>query len=132
MNDRVKHPSERDLLLAADGELSRRRMRAIDVHLRSCWSCRALMQNIEHTIATFVSVRDAAAEKYLPPKGSAHARLAARLRMESMLGRTNPSVRAWLHRESRLFWIFSKKVLQIFPPGRNKTARSAKTGFRQG
>jgi anti-sigma factor RsiW len=47
------HPPGQELLLAADGELSRRRKAAVDAHLEACWTCRARMQEMESSIADF-------------------------------------------------------------------------------
>lgn len=56
--DRVRlHPSERDLLLFADGELGRRQAAKIERHLSYCWDCRAHMAQTEGAITGFVTLR---------------------------------------------------------------------------
>src|SRR5260370_463994 len=56
--DRVRlHPSEKDLLLFADGELRKRHAAKIELHLASCWGCRARLAETESTITDFVTLR---------------------------------------------------------------------------
>ena len=52
------HLSERDMLLAADGELPARRKAQVTAHLETCWSCRERMQSLEGTIAEFIRARN--------------------------------------------------------------------------
>jgi hypothetical protein len=47
------HLSDEELLLCADGELSRHRGAEVRAHLASCWDCRARMAEIEGTIVAF-------------------------------------------------------------------------------
>ena len=44
------HPSDQELVMAADGELSGRRESAVREHLACCWSCRTRMNEIEAAI----------------------------------------------------------------------------------
>ncbi len=48
------HPTDQDLLLAADGELPARRAATVRNHLLVCGDCRARMAEFETTIADFV------------------------------------------------------------------------------
>ena len=52
------HPANRDLIMAADGELPARRKLQVAAHLESCWSCRERMDSVETTIAKFVRARN--------------------------------------------------------------------------
>jgi len=79
MNDLRRHPSEKELLLAADGELSEAETARIEAHLKSCWICRGLRHDIEAAIATFVSMRGAMVDSRIPPNGPSRAMLTARL-----------------------------------------------------
>jgi hypothetical protein len=74
------HISDVDLLLEADGELSRRRGGQIRAHLAECWSCRARRVELEDTIAHFVRAHEASLDGELPSDDSGRAMLAARLR----------------------------------------------------
>jgi hypothetical protein len=72
------HPSNQELLLAADGELSSRRAGRVQAHLSSCWHCRTRMQEIETTIAEFTHAFEIADES-IPPNDGPRALLKARL-----------------------------------------------------
>ena len=48
------HPTDQELLLAADGELSSSRGAEVHAHLSSCWHCRARMAEVEKTVFDFV------------------------------------------------------------------------------
>jgi anti-sigma factor RsiW len=54
MRFRDSHPSDRELVLAADGELSARRMEQLRRHLAACWECRVRTQELEGAIGEFV------------------------------------------------------------------------------
>jgi hypothetical protein len=79
MNDLLRHPSEKELLLAADGELPEPETARIEAHLKACWVCRGLRHDIESAIATFVSVHGAMLDSRIPPSGPSRALLTARL-----------------------------------------------------
>lgn len=53
---RDSHPSDQELLMAADGELGGRRVRRVAAHLNRCWECRARAREMEAAIAEFVRV----------------------------------------------------------------------------
>jgi hypothetical protein len=73
------HLSERDLVLAADGELPARRKAKVNAHLESCWSCRERMLFLESTITDFVRARNRELNEQLPPSEGPGALLRARL-----------------------------------------------------
>src|SRR5580698_10647894 len=77
--DAKLHPSDQELLLSADGELSRRRAAEVRVHLAACWPCRARMAEIERTIVDFVRVRNQDLDSMLPPVAGPRAILKAQL-----------------------------------------------------
>jgi hypothetical protein len=79
MADDFIHPSDQDLLLCADGELSRRRTRAVREHLIACWNCRTRMAEIERTIGDFVKVHHGSLDAQLPPMDGPRALLTMRL-----------------------------------------------------
>lgn len=79
MTDPLSHPSEKELLLFADGELSEAETARIEAHLKACWICRSLRYDIEAAIATFVSVHGAMLDSRIPPSGPSRALLTARL-----------------------------------------------------
>src|ERR1700733_2881135 len=73
------HLSDREMLLAADGELSTRRAAQVHVHLAQCWACRARMAEIEQTIAAFARAHRQTLDPQLPPIVGPRALLRARL-----------------------------------------------------
>ena len=83
--DRIRlHPSERDLFLYADGELHKKHAAKIELHLASCWDCRARLTEIENTITDFVTLRRKALDRRIheasfPSARTARALLRARI-----------------------------------------------------
>jgi len=73
------HISEQDLILAADGELSKRQMAAVSRHLDGCGMCRTRMKEIEDTIARFVRVYRDTLDPEIPSSLGPRALLRARL-----------------------------------------------------
>jgi hypothetical protein len=73
-----RHPSDEELLLAGDGELSPRRAAQVRAHLSSCWHCRTRAGQIESTIAEFVRAYEESGESFPPVEGP-RALLKARL-----------------------------------------------------
>ena len=73
------HLSDRDLIMALDGELSVRRRAAISAHLDSCWSCRERMRSLDSTILEFVRARNRDFEGRMANAGGPRALLRTRL-----------------------------------------------------
>jgi Putative zinc-finger len=73
------HPSDQDLLLTADGELSARRAAQVRAHLVSCWDCRARMAELEKTIVDFARAHRQALDPHLPPIAGPRSLLRAQL-----------------------------------------------------
>jgi len=79
MLDHHVHPTDEELLLAADGELSNHRARQLNRHLADCWECRARVTELEATIAGFMRAHRQTAKLQLPAITGSQALLAARL-----------------------------------------------------
>jgi anti-sigma factor RsiW len=79
MNQNCFHLSDEDLLLAADGELSKRRRAQVHAHLGACWACRARMAEVEETIHQVVRLSRETFDPELPQSDGARARLEAKL-----------------------------------------------------
>jgi predicted anti-sigma-YlaC factor YlaD len=90
------HLSDREMLLAADGEHSTRRAAQVHVHLSECWACRARMAEIEQAIADFARAHQQTLDPQLPPIAGPRALLRARL-AESASKREADSWRRLLH-----------------------------------
>jgi hypothetical protein len=73
------HLSDEQLLLALDGELSAQEATRVDVHVASCWSCRARRDQIEKAIREVVEYRDHLIQPYFPIPTGRRARFVTRL-----------------------------------------------------
>jgi hypothetical protein len=90
VTEETLHPSDQDLLLCADGELSRRRAKMVRQHLLACWNCRARMAEIERTIGDFVKVHHRSLNPQLPPSDGPRALLKMRLAAAAQQSRHAP------------------------------------------
>lgn len=79
MLNKTSHPSDQELLLAADGEIPRRLAAKIRDHLAACWDCRTRMAEIEGTISDFVRAHHQDLDPTLPPVAGSRALLKAQL-----------------------------------------------------
>jgi hypothetical protein len=73
------HPSDQEMLLTADGELSVGHAAELRAHLAECWTCRARMAEIEETITDFARAHRQALDNQLPRSAGPRAQLRARL-----------------------------------------------------
>jgi anti-sigma factor RsiW len=71
------HLSDRELIMAMDGELPARDAYRVDGHLEACWTCRSRKSELERSIADFVRFHQQ--EFRLPPADGPRAMLKARL-----------------------------------------------------
>jgi hypothetical protein len=85
------HPTDRDLLLTADGELPDRHATRVRAHLATCWNCRARMAQIEETIVNFARAYHQALDPQLPPIDGPRALLKAQLAQMT----TQPLEKSW-------------------------------------
>jgi len=79
MKEDDAHPSEQDLLLWIDGELSRKRAAAISRHVDRCWICKTRKLDIERAIASFVDLYRCQGDRSMPPIDGPRALLKARM-----------------------------------------------------
>jgi anti-sigma factor RsiW len=63
------HPTDQELLLYADGELSRHSVARVRAHLASCWGCRSRMAEVERTIGDFMALHQTLNAELPPPPG---------------------------------------------------------------
>jgi len=73
------HPSDEEMLLAADGELPPGRARTVNRHLAGCWTCRTRMSQLETTIRSFLEVHRSGLDPRLPSATGPRALLKAQL-----------------------------------------------------
>jgi len=73
------HLTDRDLILAADGELAPRREAAVRAHLETCWPCRVREAELQSTIAEYVRWHRGNLGAQLPPAAGPRALLKAQL-----------------------------------------------------
>ena len=84
------HVSDREQVMAADGELSEQRLAHVQSHLAACWSCRSRAKDIDESVAAFVRMqRDFDAQ--LPPADGPRALL--RVRLAALAA--EPTPRTW-------------------------------------
>jgi anti-sigma factor RsiW len=95
------HPSDEQLLLEVDGELSTHEQEALRSHLDACWRCRARRREIENAIADFIHVQQAELNVQLPPVAGPRALLKARLAELSEM----PASSGWFLPARRLYWM---------------------------
>jgi hypothetical protein len=79
MVNKDSHPSDEELLLAADAELPARSAIQVRAHLAGCWDCRARMAEIEGTIVAFSRVHRQSLDPQLPSIDGPRAKLRAQL-----------------------------------------------------
>src|SRR3974390_712944 len=85
---RDTHPTDQDLVLSADGELSPRRVDRLRKHLAGCWECRVRAQELEGAISEFVHLHRRGLDPLLPLVAGRRALLRAQL---NELASTHPS-----------------------------------------
>jgi len=73
------HPSDREILMAADGELPARRAARLRAHLAACGACRARMAELDTGIREFMEFHRASLDSRLPSASGPRALLKARL-----------------------------------------------------
>ena len=89
MRDQNPHLSDRDLLLAADGELPKYEAARVNAHLAYCWTCRARMREVDNAIVDFIHVRDQLMPALPPADGS---RALLRLRLARLAESSEPPI----------------------------------------
>jgi|SRR5579884_1006609 len=77
MGKHESHLSDRDLIMALDGELPARESRRVQEHVRACWKCRSRQSELEQAIAHFVQSQEQ--ELRLPCSAGPRAMLRARM-----------------------------------------------------
>lgn len=105
------HPSDEDLLLLNDGELSSARSAEVRKHLEACWNCRTRVKEMEGAIADFIYVQRDELSRELPPFDGSRALLRARL-AQSAAEAQKPGWRDRVHslRPGRA-WVYASVVL---------------------
>ncbi len=98
------HPSDSELLMCIDGEVSEREAARTEAHLAACWNCRARKQEIEASIAEFVHFRKREMAPALPPEAGPRALLKAKL---SILASQNEASSSWF----AVTWLSGKASL---------------------
>lgn len=79
MPSEISHPTEQELLMVADGELSIRRATQVRVHLATCRECCVRMREIEEQLSDFVQSHRRILDLQLPPIACSRAQLRAQL-----------------------------------------------------
>jgi hypothetical protein len=80
LNQDLRHISDEELLLAADGELSKHRAAEVHDHLEACRTCRARGMELERTITDFAQSHRMELDSQLPSIEGPRALVRSRLR----------------------------------------------------
>jgi len=73
------HLSDKELLMAVDGELSPHEAEQVEAHLAACWACRARKQEIERAIGEFIRFHRDSFDNVVPASDGPRALLRAQL-----------------------------------------------------
>src|SRR5580658_1628852 len=87
---KTSHLSDREMLLAADGELPARRRGRVQAHLASCATCTTRLAEMERTLAEAARVRQNESGQELPSASPSRALLQARLAQSAASRRQSP------------------------------------------
>jgi hypothetical protein len=79
MNYEASHPSDQELLLELEGELSPNTAKQVRTHIDGCWTCRARRKELESAIVDFIRVHHQEAVPKIRPVEGPRALLKARL-----------------------------------------------------
>jgi hypothetical protein len=93
--DSSSHLSDRELLMALDGELAPPDSSRVEAHLTGCWTCRSRKLELERAISDFVHLQQENLSPQLPPAEGPRALLKAQL---AQMART----RSWWWRAPQL------------------------------
>lgn len=85
MDNHTGHVPDHELLMAADGELPRRRALEVAEHLESCWTCRTRLHELESAIGDVVRAYQTVGRPIPPPEGP-RALLRAEMRQRAERG----------------------------------------------
>jgi len=80
------HLPDRELIMAADGELPARRKPDVMAHLDACPWCRERLRTLEGTMAEYVDARNRELDRHVPLMAEPRERLEARLAEASRAG----------------------------------------------
>src|ERR1700730_4326716 len=101
------HLCEEQLLQALDGELSASDALQVEVHVASCWSCRARREQIEKAIGDVVEYRDHLVQPYFPLPIAGRSMFVTRLeQLAASIGR--PPLWKRILRAPRIFGMYSQ------------------------
>jgi len=101
------HLSDEQLLLALDGELSAHEAAQVEVHVASCWACRARREQIEKVIGDVVDYRDQLIQPYFSASTGGRSRFVNQLeQLAAKVGQ--PPLWKRVLRATRGLWAFSQ------------------------
>src|SRR5579872_4673494 len=87
MERQDSHLSDRDLLMALDGELAPRDVSRVEAHLAACWTCRSRKLDLEQAIGGFIHLYQDRLAPLTPASEGTRALLKAHL---AELAQTRP------------------------------------------
>ncbi len=135
MQQEHAHLSDRELIMALDGELPAGRKPGLSAHLEACWSCRERLHSLEDTIGEFVRARNHELNCNIPSNPGSQALLRARLAEASQVRETSWS---WLPGRWRIapaasvFFCVLAISVGVFEATVNAEGPKPKTGLTPG
>jgi anti-sigma factor RsiW len=102
MKEHESRLSDRELIMAMDGELRPSDADRVESHLEACWTCRSRKRDLEQAIADFVHLHRIRTVPRLPPSAGPRAMLEARL---AELAQASPSRWRQPANMRRLSWV---------------------------
>jgi hypothetical protein len=79
MKTQDPHLSDRELVMAMDGELAPSDTSRVERHIEACWTCRARKLDLERAVADFVHLHQDGLAPHVPPAEGPRALLTAHL-----------------------------------------------------
>jgi hypothetical protein len=114
------HLSDRELLLAVDGELSAGDAKRAELHLAACWACRVRRQELETAIGDFVRLHRESFNSSIPPPEGPRALLKAQL---GQISEAQPRFRLnWTFAAAAILTLAAAVAILVF---RNVSERNA-------
>ena len=104
------HPSNEELLLSVDGELSAGEADRVQSHLAACWACRARRQEIESAISDFVRMHRRDLDPQIPSMDGPRALLKAQLTQLASTQKSSWWEASWFHWSRNISWKLSWPV----------------------
>jgi hypothetical protein len=116
-----EHPSDEELISLLDAELEFRKFCVVNAHWKRCWFCRARLEKLERSIASYMECRNVVMQRNipLPPQGWRAFDLRLKRAAEELdKGTTKRQVHRFLRCAAGAFALFAVAVVLWTSPAR--------------